>query len=219
MVHVPRYGCSRTVRFCSYSRPDLEIVLKGCKLTSAGTSALVEVLGRNQGPSKLELCEIDNSVVANGLHGNSRLNYWRPRPGSPEDGNRDVLAIADALLENKGLVHLDLMHEFMMSDETWHAVCDSLKTHPTIEVLDLRGATSAVTTMAPAVLKSRIQALVDMLKVNKSIHTINLSRLFREHGLFRGSIVPPRLRAIQKTLPITYRAKVLYELFLQFVLT
>jgi hypothetical protein len=38
----------------AHSRPDLEIELKYCKLTSAGENALAEALGRNQGPTKLE---------------------------------------------------------------------------------------------------------------------------------------------------------------------
>jgi hypothetical protein len=57
----------------AYSRPDLEIELVSCKTTSAGASALAEVLGRNQGPTKLYLCKIENLVLANGLRGNSRL--------------------------------------------------------------------------------------------------------------------------------------------------
>ena len=56
--------------FGTFSRLDLEIELTGCKLTSAGTSALAEVLGRNQGPTKIRRCrEIDYSVLANGLRG------------------------------------------------------------------------------------------------------------------------------------------------------
>jgi hypothetical protein len=55
-----------------YSRPGLEIVLDSCTLTSAGTRALAEVLGRNQGPTRLDLCQIDNSVLAEGLRGNSQ---------------------------------------------------------------------------------------------------------------------------------------------------
>jgi hypothetical protein len=62
----------------TYSRPDLEIVLTRCAITSVGTSALVEVLGRNQGPTKLDCCRIDNLVLANGLRGNSRLKSLRP---------------------------------------------------------------------------------------------------------------------------------------------
>jgi hypothetical protein len=37
-----------------FSRPDLEIVLDECKITSAGGNALSEVLGRNQGPTRLD---------------------------------------------------------------------------------------------------------------------------------------------------------------------
>jgi hypothetical protein len=142
----------------AYSRPGLEIVLDDCEIASTGASALVEVLGRNQGPTTLNFCNIDNLVLANGLRGNSRLKSFRPRlSDSPDDGNREVLVIASTLKENKGLVNLDLWHDFRMCDETWDAVCDSLETHPTLEVLDLR---STETLFSPAVHKSRIQALV-----------------------------------------------------------
>jgi hypothetical protein len=56
----------------AYSRPGLEIELTSCELTYAGTSALAEILGRNQGPTKLFYCRIDYNVLANGLRGNSR---------------------------------------------------------------------------------------------------------------------------------------------------
>jgi hypothetical protein len=204
-----------------YSRPGLEIVMSLCTITDAGASALVEVLGRNQGPIKLTWCYIDNVVLANGLRGNSRLTTLVPYlSGSDEDRNRQLLAIAGALRENKGLVDLDLSrHETRnstMSDEEWGAICNSLKTHPTLEVLNLP-VTFRDDTATPAVLKSRIQALVDMLKVNTSIRTIHLHDLYSEHELFRGSVIPyleknrvrPRLLAIQRSRPIPYRAKVL----------
>jgi hypothetical protein len=200
-----------------FSRPDLEIILNYCRLTSAGASALAEVLGRNQGPSKIDQCYFDHVVLADGLRGNSRLKSWRPRFSSDvEVRDRAILAIAGAVKENKGLVHLDLMHSFRMSDETWDAVCESLKTHPTLEVLDLWS------TSAPAVLKSRIQALVDMVEVSMSMHTIHLHDRYSEHELFRDSVIPyletnqfrPRVRAIQKTRLIMYRAKVLGQALL-----
>jgi hypothetical protein len=200
----------------SYSRPDLEIVLNYCRLTSAGTSALALILGRNQGPTKLHSSYID--VVANGLRGNSRLKSWTTRTSDNlEVGNRQVLAIAGALPENRGLVDLLILClGFMVSEEAWDAVCDSLKAHPTLEILDLR-TTCSDATMAPSVLKSRMQALLDMMKVNMSIHTLHLNDRHREHELFLGSVLPyletnrlrPRLRTIQKTRPISYRAKVL----------
>jgi hypothetical protein len=201
-----------------FSRPGLEIVLRLCTITSAGASALSEVLGRNQGPAELDLCKVDNSVLVEGLRGNRILKLFASHiSGSPEDGNGQVLAIADALRENKGLVKLNLVcHGFKMNDEAWGVICNSLKAHPTLEVLNLRSAFRDAAP-APVVLKSRIQALVDMLEVNMSIRRIHLNDRLRHHKLFRGSVIPylktnrfrPRLRAIQRTRPIAYRAKVL----------
>jgi hypothetical protein len=203
---------------CTYFRPDLDIVLHSCPIRSSGASALAEVLGRNQGPTSLVCCDIDNLVLAGGLRGNSRLKSLRLRYSSDlEVGNREILGIAGSLRGNKGLTELNLSwYGFRMTDETWDAVCDSVKTHPTLEVLHIRSMFMDTTT-APEVLKSRIQALVDMLKVNMSIRTIHLNDRHREHELFRGSVIPyletnrfrPRLLAIQKTRPITYRTKIL----------
>jgi hypothetical protein len=199
-----------------HSRPDLEIVLDCCKLTSAGTSALVEILGRNQGPTKLNLCDVDNTVLADGLRGNSRLKRFEPNLSDcREVANRQGLAIAGALPENKGLVDLDLGF-YWVSDETWGALCDSLKTHPTLEVLDLRVYITNHT-IVPAVITSRLQVILDMMKVNTSIHTLYLDYRYSQHELYRESIVPhlatnrhrSRVRAIQKTRPFVYRVKVL----------
>jgi hypothetical protein len=97
---------------------------------------LAEVLGRNQGPTKLNFCIIENFVLANGLRGNSSLKSLTPNLNCHVNGNQEVLAIAGALRENKGLVDLDLRYGLSVDDETWDAVCDSLKTHPTLEVLE-----------------------------------------------------------------------------------
>jgi hypothetical protein len=205
----------------TYSRPDLEIELKRCKLTSAGTSALAEALGRNQGPTKLDDCYVDNIVLADGLRGNSRLKSFRSCLSHYlEVVNQEVLAIAVALRDNKGLIDLNLS-SCWVSDETWSAICDSLKTHPTLEVLDLRVHSTDGTT-TPAVITSRMQALADMLKVNTSIHTIHLDYRYSQHELFRESVIPYLERnrfwlhvlAIQQTRPIPYRTKVLGQALL-----
>jgi hypothetical protein len=199
------------------SRPDLEICLEQCRITGAAAKALVEVLGRNQGPTKLDSCYLENFVLADGLRGNNRMKILRPQfiYTSIKKIIPQVLAIAGALRENKGLVDLNLSSCWVI-DETWNAICDSLKTHPTLEVLDLR-VFFTNTRPAPAVITSRMQALANMMKVNTSIHTIRLEPQYYEHELYRGSIFPYlatnqfplRVRAIQKTLPSAYRAKVL----------
>jgi hypothetical protein len=78
-----------------------------------------------------------------------------------------------------------------MSDEAWFAVCDSLKAHPILQVLSIRRTLWLnVAPLAPVVLKSRMQALVDMLKVNTSMHTLDLDSQYTDHELFRGSVIP-----------------------------
>jgi hypothetical protein len=208
-----------------YSRPDLDIVLFLCKLTSVKASVLAAILGRNQGPTELSLCEIDYSVLANGLRGNSRLQSFRTSNySSPADSGREALLIAGALRENKGLVSLRLHYGSDVNDETWVAVCDSLKAHPTLEVFDFRAAKKfentfelAEPSVFPAVIKSRVQVLLDMLKVNTSIHTLRLDSCYKVNEIFLESVIPYletnrfrlRIRAIQKTHPTSYRAKVL----------
>jgi hypothetical protein len=204
------------------SKPGLEIELEYSKLTNAGTSALAEVLGRNRGPTTLYYVLL-TIPLADGLRGNTRLKSFQPRISSNrDDGKRELLALAGGLKENKGLVELDLNTDgFRGNNETWGAICDSLKTHPTLEILNLRSAFIDAA-MAPAVIKSRIQALVDMITVNISIHTIYVDSVYSEHELFRGSVIPhletnrlrPRLLAIQRTRPIAYRAKVLGQALL-----
>jgi hypothetical protein len=177
---------------------------------------LAEVLASNQGPTRLDNCTIDTFIIADGLRGNSRLETFSPHFSGVFDSNRQVLALADAIRENKGLAEWRLRSYglIVMNDETWNAVCDSLKTHPTLEILNLGDVRSYATT-TPAVIMSRIQALLGMMVVNTSIHTIHLSYQYNLNELFRESVIPyleknrlrPHVRAIQKTLPITYRAK------------
>jgi hypothetical protein len=196
----------------TFSRPGLEIELSHCRLTSAAAVVLAQVLGRNRGPTELTYCDIDYSILTNGLRGNSRLKSLKPLNFRNRDG---FLAIAGALKQNEGLVNLELCHD-LMSDETWGAVCDSLKTHPTLEVLTFLSTNNDT---PPADITSRIQALLDMMKMNMSIHTIYLYSPYpySENELFRESVIPHletnrfrlRVRAIQKTRPSAYRAKVL----------
>jgi hypothetical protein len=205
----------------TYSRPDLEIVMHVCGLTNSGKRVLAEVLGRNQGPTNIDCCHFDYALLANGLRGNSRLKSLSIKfSRHPEIYEQELLTIAGVLKENKGLVRLELCGERLFSYEAWDAICDSLKTHPTLEVLAFQSSRIErvrVLPLHPVVLKVRIQALVDMLKVNLSIHTIHRDSRYSEDKIFSELVIPylklnrlrPRLLAIQKTRPIGYRVKVL----------
>jgi hypothetical protein len=110
----------------TFSTRGFSMELKQCRFTGTGAETLAEVLGRNQGPTELVYCEVDSSMLANGLCGNSRLKRMRVCAFDQDASNQDLLAISSALKENKGLVHLHLWYDFGESDETWGAICDSL---------------------------------------------------------------------------------------------
>jgi hypothetical protein len=82
-------------------------------------SALAEALDANQGPTKLDKCEIDYSVLADG----AETVVWRHHSSGSQMVIEEVLLHVDALRENRGLVDLNLV--LLVSNETWHAICDS----------------------------------------------------------------------------------------------
>jgi hypothetical protein len=105
----------------TYSRPGLEIELYGCRLRGAADGTMAEVLGRNQGPTKLVYCkgEIDSVMLSNGLRGNSRLKRMMLCPVNHDAAGQEILTrIASALKENKGLVGFYLRYDLNESDDT-----------------------------------------------------------------------------------------------------
>ncbi len=154
------------------------------------------------------------------MRGNSRLKSLAIRLSNLEVANRELLAIAGALRENKGLVELEFFYRFNVNEEMLSFLCESLKTHPTLEVLDLSSAITAGMTSTD--ITPRMHALLDMMKVNISIQIIRLRAPYRPHHLFRESVIPYLERnrfwlhvlAIQQTRPIPYRTKVLGQALL-----
>jgi hypothetical protein len=55
----------------AYSRPDLEIELIDCAITGAGATALAEVLGRNQGPTRAR----PGLIIVKFTTSSSRMGY------------------------------------------------------------------------------------------------------------------------------------------------
>jgi hypothetical protein len=103
------------------SRPGLEIELRSCRITGAAATVLAQDLKRDQGPTKLDYCAIDNFVLADGLRGNRRLKSLTACIYDDRGlGNQELIAFASTLRENKGLVHFKLLvRYFTMSNEKW----------------------------------------------------------------------------------------------------
>jgi hypothetical protein len=189
----------------------LEIELFYCKLYDAGaTNALVEAIRHNRGPTKLERCEIDTCLLADALRGNTSVKALTLRCsyGNAAKDRVAIRALVQGLEQNRGLVRLDLSNR-VVNNENWKALCKSIKTHPSLEVLGLRTTTSSTERRDPEFKitgKNRMLDLEEMLKVNTLMHTIDLKSFECDESILQHSIQPrlkrnlyqPRVSAMKK---------------------
>jgi hypothetical protein len=185
------------------TRTDLEIELVACKPTELGEEILLECIRQNRGPNGLIDCRIDTRRLADALRGNNSVTTLAPR-GQCSDEER--LVLVRALAENDGLVTLDLS-SVAITDGIWIALWRSVARHPTLENIRLphyvstwrNGNTDAQKTL-------RMQAMVNALRVNTVLHTIELNRVVFDEDILVSTVYPlllanryrPRIRAIAK---------------------
>jgi hypothetical protein len=115
------------------SRPGLEIKLFACTITEAGARFFIESLRLNRGPTQLCHCNIDHATLAEALRGNRSVTTFVLR--SLKKHEMDL--VARALQEDRGVVELDLSYSCRMEPNTLGVLCQSLHTHPSLEVLEL----------------------------------------------------------------------------------
>jgi hypothetical protein len=140
--------------------------------TELGMSVLLESIRQNRGPTGLNRVSLDVRRLADALRGNSRVSSFSPwvtRDTSDEDWH----AFFQALAENDGLVELNLTEVFI-SDENGDVLWQSLSRHPKLEILFMRTPEERGITDAKKL--RRTQAIVDALRVNTVLHTIELYR-------------------------------------------
>jgi hypothetical protein len=158
----------------SNDRADLEIELSNCKLTDDGTQAFLESQRRNKGPNKLLNCKLDISVLAEAVRENTSLKSLKPCGELDHDhlSHGDFETLARALKENKGLVTLDLAGQ-PISEESWRVILQSIRKHPSLQVLDL-SLTPSSRRMSPAAKTERMLAIMEILQVNTMLLQIQM---------------------------------------------
>jgi hypothetical protein len=152
------------------TRTDLQIELAHCELTELGEGIILECIRQNRGPTKLSECRIDTRRLADAIRGNNSVNDLGPH----EDcSNEERLVLVQALAENEGLITLHLEYA-PITDELWIALWQSVAHHPTLEKLALsQYGRSTFGYGTPDAQKTlRMQAMVDALRVNTVLHTI-----------------------------------------------
>jgi hypothetical protein len=147
-------------------------------------------------------CRIDTRRLADSLRGNNSVITLYPRKDCSDE---DRLVLVQALAENEGLVTLYLKSA-PISDEMWNALWQSVARHPKLEKIIFPngyistwrdGTTNAHNTL-------RMQVMVDALRVNTVLHTIQLSRVAFDEEILDSTVYPlllanryrPRVRAI-----------------------
>jgi hypothetical protein len=156
---------------------DLLVKLTYCDVMSHSETdniILADLLRTSQARLELISCIVAGDALAGALKGNSCCLRLTPSRGDEGLVQLEIHALFLALAENEGLVELDMSNQ-SITDENWATLCRSVRTHPTLEVLDLRFTTNRRGLTCPVRKNQRALALVEMLQENTVLHTIRTS--------------------------------------------
>jgi len=171
----------------------VQVALEYCNLTQTSFD-LATCLQDNLGPAILYRCELDSVSLAAALPNNTSLRQLTLRSsyGNSAKDRTIIKALAIALKSNKGLETLSLAH-CTVSNENCQILCDSLKHHSALKVLDLTKTSKG----AAADTVSHLQSLEQILHTNTVLHTIHMDTIVVEGnasisqgvGVWQGQIV------------------------------
>ena len=171
----------------------VQVALEYCNLTPTSFD-LATCLQDNLGPAILYRCELDSVSLAAALPNNTSLRQLTLRSsyGNSAKDRTIIKALAIALKSNKGLETLSLAH-CTVSNENCQILCDSLKHHSALKVLDLTKTSKG----AAADTVSHLQSLEQILHTNTVLHTIHMDTIVVEGnasisqgvGVWQGQIV------------------------------
>jgi hypothetical protein len=101
-------------------------------------------------------------------------------------GEKKIRSLAQALPGNMGIEHLTIC-DFDFSCLLFR----SLSRHPRVGVLSFSNISGLPLQPFPAALKTaRMDAIIQMLRLNTVVHTIDLAEYFREEEMYQNSILP-----------------------------
>jgi hypothetical protein len=215
----------------SASNTSLALTLFQCTILEKGADAFVECLQSDCGPTELFNCTIGVRALTESLVGSQRLQSLHvDRLTGFND--TDMTALVGALAENQGLTHFTFSNHDI-GDDNWNLLCQALKTHPSLESVNLQGTGGGATTRQPRVGQWQLEnfeimyseqkafrmlALANAIQENTVLHTLVLSPDEKEDEIFQDLIIPrletnlfrPRVIAVKHAVgPLSFRQKVL----------
>jgi ribosome-binding factor A len=170
-------------------RMDLEIQFVECCLDAQDAEeTFIEWLRHGQAVTALFFCRMENSTLS-ALSGNSSIKMLMI--DGDECGWNQIRSLAQLLPGNKGIEYLNLISltDRLICDKRWSLLFRSMWTHPRIQNVKLKssGIESSLSAKSKA---SRMREVLQMLRYNTVVHTIDLSDDLKDEEIYENSIMP-----------------------------
>jgi hypothetical protein len=171
-------------------RTDLDIRFGACSLDAQDSEEkFIEWLRHGQVVIALVWCNMKSSILS-ALSGNSSIKMLMINADG-ECGWDQIRSLAQLLPDNKGITELSLISltDCLISDEGWRLLFCSLWTHPRIHTVKLlhNGIESSLSAESTA---SRMHEVLQMLRRNSVVQTIDLSAELKDEEIYQNQIVP-----------------------------
>jgi hypothetical protein len=133
----------------------------------------------------------DWRILAESLRGNTSVKtIVQPGGiGGRKLNDDEFRVLAEALGDNQGLLKFFPRGQHI-NDENWKVLCQSLRSHPTLETLDLSGTYHDLNVgISDASKKHRCNCIVDLLRFNTVLRSVHLTRNERDEIIWSESIL------------------------------
>jgi hypothetical protein len=180
----------------------LDIRFHDCRVLNVDSTAAFAALFRNNNSNNqgdqvhyhLDHFQTEDwPILAESLRGNtSVITIIQPagRLAKRMLEHDEFRALAEALRENQGLLRFSLRGQHI-NHENWTVLCQSLRSHPTLDTLDLSGTFHYPNAgITEASKKHRCTCIVNLLRSNTVLRSVLLTRDERDETIWSKSIIP-----------------------------
>ena len=181
----------------------LDIRFHDCRVLHPSSTAALAALFRNNNSNNQggqvhyhldHFQSEDWRVLAESLRGNTSVKTIVQPAGRLAERmleNDEFRVLAEALGANQGLLKFYPRGQ-LINDENWTVMCQSLRSHPTLETLDLSGTFCDLNAgiMSNASKAHRCNCIVDLLRSNTILRSIHLTREERDETIWSETILP-----------------------------
>jgi hypothetical protein len=169
-------------------RKDLDVKLSECSLETQDVEqecSFIEWFRHSQVVTELDCCDMEYSILG-ALSGNNSVKRFTIEYIQEEA----IRFLAQALPGNMGIEHLAFLH-FEASDEIWSLFFHSMSRHPRVEILTILydSPDYRPQILSAASKTARMHAVLQMLRHNTVVQTIDLADHFRDEAVYLNSIL------------------------------